>query len=70
MLLPVSPAERLYPCILEPCVTMFMIPPTPSASYLAPGSVITYIDFTELAGRLRSTSFGLLLIIVFGLPLT
>ena len=42
----------------------------PSASYFAPGSVMTSIDFTELAGRLRSTSFGLLLMSVFGLPFT
>ena len=42
----------------------------PSASYLAPGSVMTSMDLMELAGRLRSTSFGLLLISVFGLPFT
>ena len=51
-------------------VIIFRIPPIPSASYLAPGSVMTSIDLTELAGRLRNTSLGLLLIKVLGFPFT
>ena len=47
---------------------MLIIPATPSASYFAPGSVITCISFTVLAGMLRRTSFGLLEIMLEGFP--
>ena len=60
----------MYPSNPPPTVTIFRIPPTPSASYLAPGEVITSIYLMELAGMLFSTSFGLLLIMLLGFPLT
>ena len=60
----------MYPSNPPPTVTIFKIPPTPSASYLAPGDVITSIYLMELAGILFNTSFGLLLIILLGFPLT
>ena len=51
-------------------MTIFRIPPIPSASYLAPGEVITSIYLIVFAGILFSTSFGLLLIILLGFPFT
>ena len=50
-------------------VTILIIPPIPSASYLAPGSVITSTSFTLLAGILFSTCEGLFETILDGFPL-
>ena len=60
----------VYPSSPPPTVTMFRIPPTPSASYFALGLVITSMCLMELAGILFRTSVGLLLIMLLGLPLT
>ncbi|WP_249117387.1 MULTISPECIES: hypothetical protein [Prevotellaceae] len=49
---------------------MLSIPATPSASYLAPGFVMTSIFLTVEAGMVLIISVGLLLIMVFGLPFT
>ena len=48
---------------------MFNIAVTPSASYFAPGSVMTSIFFIDDAGILFNTSLGLLLTIFDGFPL-
>ena len=47
-----------------------MIPPTPSASYLDEGLVITSISLMELAGKLFSTSLKLVDIIDELFPFT
>ena len=47
---------------------ILIIPPIPSASYFTPGSVITSMFFTELAGMLFNTTDGLLLNKFDGLP--
>ena len=50
----------VMPLMLElSMVTMLRIEPTPSASYFAPGSVMTSIFFIMLAGMALSTSLAL-----------
>ena len=49
---------------------MFSTPAAPSASYFAPGLVITSILFTAVAGMLLNTIAGLLENITLGTPST
>ena len=51
-------------------MTIFSTPPTPSASYFAPGFVTTSIDFTAEAGIALNICEGLEENITLGFPST
>ena len=67
---PYIPSEALAPPVSAVLVVRLRTPPTPSASYLTPGFVTTWMSFIELAGIILKTIEAFCDIIWLGFPST